>query len=65
VHGMKPQIYTCLEDIASDSNLTIETLQRTLVKIEKDTNKPLPKTLFIQADNCSRENKNRYCQSAC
>jgi hypothetical protein len=59
IHGMKPLVYTCCEDIASDSNLTIESLDRSFRWIEKTTDHKLPKTVFLQADNCWRENKNR------
>jgi hypothetical protein len=62
VHGtiIQPYVYSTLENIASDSNLTVECIQRTLTKVEEQTKAPLPKTLFLQMDNCSRENKNKY-----
>lgn len=42
------------------SNLTIEVLHNTLVKPNSmQDDKPLPRTLHPQVDNCSRENKNR------
>ena len=46
------------EDIASDPNWVVETLYRTLKKLEEDG--PLPETLYLQLDNCFRENKNTY-----
>lgn len=60
IHGLIPYVFTSLENIRHDPNLTIECLHRSLLKIEKLSSKPLPKTLFVQADNCVRENKNRY-----
>jgi hypothetical protein len=56
VHGIGSYVYMCTESIASDSNLTIECLLRTIVKLKR----PLPPVLYVQADNCSRENKNMY-----
>ncbi|XP_074653607.1 uncharacterized protein LOC141907763 [Tubulanus polymorphus] len=41
-----------------DSNLTINILVKTLWKLSQ--NGRLPRTLYVQADNCSRENKNKY-----
>lgn len=38
-----------------DSNLTCNFLLQILLKLEK-----LPKILYLQLDNCWRENKNRY-----
>ena len=46
-----------------DSNLSIEVLHRTLTKafkLRKEKNKKLPRVLYIQLDNCWRENKNQY-----
>jgi hypothetical protein len=56
VHGVRPYVYTCTEALASDSNLTIECLLRTLNQLSR----PLRPILYVQADNCSRENKNKF-----
>lgn len=44
---------------ASDSNVTIEVLQRVLTIIEQQKG-TLPSKLCLQMDNCARENKNQY-----
>lgn len=59
INGRQPYVYTCLENIANDSNLTIEVIYRTLVHIESKSLKPLPKTLYLQLDNCTGSNKNK------
>ena len=41
-----------------DSNMVINCLMNTLVQESKDG--ILPPTLYIQLDNCWRENKNRF-----
>lgn len=46
-----------------DSNLTITLIVRVLIDFAK--NHPLPETLYIQMDNTSRENKNKYVLSFC
>jgi hypothetical protein len=40
------------------ANATIEVIQRTLRHLESQG--PLPEVLYLQMDNCWRENKNRY-----
>lgn len=60
VHGVGPSVYLGLEDIAGDPNWTIETLYRTLKAEEERRNEGLPRTLYLQLDNCFRENKNTY-----
>jgi len=45
--------------VASDPNLTIECLQRTLKTVEAQDGY-LPPVLLLQLDNCFRENKNSY-----
>lgn len=47
--------YVHTEDLAKDSNLTITVILEYL-KIHEE----LPPTLYLQLDNCSRENKNQY-----
>ena len=59
VHGQPtPTTYHAPENVAHDPNLTIEVIQRTLKRLEKKRGGKLPKTLFLQMDNCTRENKN-------
>jgi len=43
------------EDLAKDSNMTITVLMEYLKRLDK-----LPPTLYLQLDNCSRENKNQF-----
>ena len=61
VHGVGPQVYLSLEDIAGDPNWTVETLYRTLkAEEERRGEEGLPRTMYLQLDNCFRENKNTY-----
>jgi hypothetical protein len=53
-----------LENIAGDPNLVIECLMRILKAVEKGRGK-LAKTLYLQLDNCPRENKNSYVIAFC
>ena len=58
-HGnQKVFTYTITERWPHGSNLTIEILQRTLTMLEQDSR--LPPVLYLQMDNCSRENKNQF-----
>ena len=50
--------------MASDPNLTVECLQRTLVATEKISGE-LPPVLYLQLDNCWRENKNNVLVNWC
>ena len=47
-----------------DSNLTINSLLRVLVDVFSAGNS-LPRVLYLQLDNCFRENKNKYLFSFC
>src|SRR3569623_2086145 len=47
-------------DVANGPDESIECLQRTLKKEEERRGGKLPNTLFLQLDNCFRENKNTY-----
>jgi len=58
VHGMGTRCYITRDNIASDPNLTVECLQRTLMWAEGQRGGSLPGRLYIQVDNCWRENKN-------
>jgi hypothetical protein len=61
VHGVGRFFYTANEDIASGSAYTIECLARTLQSVaESRADGKLPPKLFVQLDNCSGENKNKY-----
>ena len=58
VHGSNPKIYLAYEHLASDPNMTCEVLYRTLIGEQKLRKGKLPKILYLQLDNCIRENKN-------
>ena len=60
VHGSQTYAFVAHEDIAGDPNWTIETLYRVLRAEERKRPLGLPKTLYLQLDNCFRENKNAY-----
>ena len=57
VHGSNPKIFLAHEHLASDPNMTCEVLYRTLLS-EQEKRGGLPPTLYLQLDNCIRENKN-------
>ncbi len=54
--GKIPFIYTDVKEVPHDSNLTINIILKTLME-HKDK---LGEILFLQLDNCYRENKNKY-----
>ena len=56
VHGRGNYVYVSNDRIHCDPNLTIHCILRTLQQLPP----PLPKTLYHQADNAFRENKNKY-----
>ena len=58
-HGIGSWVYTMSDKWKSDSNVTIEVLQRVLTAIEQMRG-GLPGTLNVQMDNCTRENKNQW-----
>jgi len=58
VHGMGTRCYVTRDNVYSDPNLTIECLQRTLKWVEEARGGKLPNQLYLQLDNCFRENKN-------
>lgn len=60
VHGHGMYIYTMNDKWEKGANLVIEVIQRTLKKMEITYNGKLPTTFYLQLDNCSRENKNRF-----
>lgn len=51
-------LLTMTDDYESGSNHIIESLHRYF--IQRDTEGHFPETLFVQFDNCTRENKNKY-----
>ena len=51
-------LMTMTQEHQTGSNHVIEVLHRFLDRKRKEG--PLPKNLFVQLDNCSRENKNKY-----
>ena len=59
VHGSDPYVFVADESIAADPNFTLHILYKTLRSEELRRGK-LPETLYIQMDNCFRENKNSY-----
>ena len=60
VHGHGVNMYLLPIDVANGPAESIECLQRTLKHEEEKRGGILPKTLFLQFDNCFRENKNTY-----
>ena len=58
VHGVGSYNFIDFLQWPHDCNLTITTLLITLTEIFNL--KPLPSKLYIQMDNCVRENKNKY-----
>ena len=59
VEGKIPYIYTDVKEILHDSNLTMNIILQTLME-HKDK---LGEVLFLQLDNCYRENKNKFLLS--
>ena len=64
VHGSRPRIFVSYEDVASDPNLTCEVLYRVL-RAEQEERGKLPDKLYLQFDNCIRENKNTMVFAYC
>ena len=58
--GQRPILYLAWEHLYSDPNWTIETLYRQIKAEETRRGGTLPPTLYLQLDNCIRENKNTY-----
>ena len=59
IHNMEIICYVTRDNVASDPNLSVECLQRSLRHAEEQLNGRLPPVLYLQLDNCWRENKNR------
>ena len=63
IHGHGSYAYTDLLQWPHDPNLTMNILTRVLLRrfLELiNSNSHLPKKLYLQLDNCMRENKNRH-----
>ena len=52
-------IFDTMDNISHDANLTIECLHRCM-EFHQNKYGNLPRTLNLQMDNCTRENKNTY-----
>jgi hypothetical protein len=62
VHGSEaPYVYLGWKNLKTDPNLVCECLNRTL-QAEEILRGVLPDTLYVQTDNCIRENKNTYTE---
>ena len=57
-HGREALGYFDLHQWPHDNNLTINVLLRVLLRMEK-----VPDRVYLQMDNCWRENKNQYVMS--
>ena len=53
-------VFVATEDILGDPNLTIECLNRVFKREEQQRPNGLPETLYLELDNCFRENKNTF-----
>jgi hypothetical protein len=62
VHGRGAFAYHCSESVPGDPNLVIHCLMRTIMRLIPPA---LPEVLYLQADNTSRENKNRTLFGFC
>ncbi len=63
VHGIGAFNYFDFSQWPHDCNLTLCTLLETLLKVA--AHQPLAHRLFVQMDNCVRENKNKYVMGFC
>lgn len=61
MHGVENDLYlfSMVEGFETGANHVIESLHRALDRKKRKLGM-LPPTLFVQADNCTRENKNRF-----
>jgi hypothetical protein len=57
-HELRAYVYTWLDNFPADSNISIHVILDVILRMQKKG--PLPPTLYIQADNCCRENKNKF-----
>ena len=59
VHGSTPHVFLAWEDVQGNANLIAHCLYEA-IKHEENKRGKLPDILYVQADNCFRENKNSY-----
>ena len=59
VHGRRAYTYTILDTCPLGSNVTIDVLHR-VMKAELDRTGTLPKTLYLQLDNTTRQCKSKF-----
>lgn len=64
VHGFRRFIFAAHEYLPFGPNLTIECLHRTLQFVFASVGST-PPVLFLQLDNCYKDNKNRYVFAYC
>lgn len=58
VHGHKTMFFIDINEFPHDPNLTCTCLINAL--IDRSTDNCLPPTIYLQCDNCGRENKNKF-----
>ena len=62
--GKDARVFITSQDVAADSNLTLNILMHTLEDHAHKYGK-LPEVLYLQFDNCWRENKNKFVLAFC
>ncbi|XP_072019537.1 uncharacterized protein [Amphiura filiformis] len=60
VHGRGQHVFVDINEVPHDSNMTMNVLLQVLLKYPS-----LPPVLYLQLDNCVRENKNRFMFAMC
>ena len=60
VHNIGAYCFTVPPNLETGSNLTIQCLHHIIEELYEKYNGTLPPILYIQVDNCARENKNQY-----
>ena len=58
LHGHRNMFYLDINEFPHDPNMTCTCLVNALIERSRDN--CLPPTLYLQCDNCGRENKNKY-----
>lgn len=65
-HGLdKFTKYVDINEYAHDSNMVMNTVLKELYSASLQMGNFLPPTLYVQADNCFRENKNKFVLAFC
>ena len=59
VHGHRAYAYSYMRNVKHGTNVTIEALHRILDDHVK-SGKTIPRTLYLQLDNTTKQNKNRF-----